>query len=90
MRKTSLSWGILAVACMVLSFVPCLDCMQWPTILFASAGLAFCGVALAKAKTGDKMSPAVGMGCCAFVILLMIIKIAMDRPTLIYDPWYYF
>jgi len=44
--------------------------------------------ALARATSGDKTSPAVGIGCCALVILLLMIKMAMDRPAVILNHWY--
>jgi hypothetical protein len=85
--KLTLTWGILAIVFMVLSFIPCLDCLEWPSILFASIGVAFCGIGLAKAKGSDRMAPAIGIGCCAFAVLLLIIHMSMSKPVLIYHTW---
>ena len=87
MKSLSLTWGVLSIVLMALSFVPCFSCMQWPTILFASIGIAFCGIAMAKAAAGDRMSSAIGIGCCAFAILLIIISMS-SGDVYVYDPYW--
>lgn len=87
MKNVSLVWGVLATILMAGSFIPCFECFQWPTIVFAACGIVLSGIKLASARREDRMASAIGLGCCAFAILLIIIKMSMGT-VVVYDPYW--
>lgn len=82
MQVLSMVWGILAIAGMLVAFLPCLGALNWLHIPFSAAGLLVSIIALATAKGPNKSGAIVGIVCCSIAIALGLIRLAVGGGVL--------
>lgn len=70
MQIISLAWGILALAGMVVGFIPCFGWVNWFNIPFAFVGLIVGIIAQAAAKRGESNNSLAAIILCVLAILL--------------------
>jgi len=66
----SLTWGILALAGMLVGFIPCFGWVNWFNIPFAFLGFIISIVAYASGKSGERNNSLVALILCVLAILL--------------------
>ncbi|MFN3324149.1 MAG: hypothetical protein ACK5AZ_11685 [Bryobacteraceae bacterium] len=77
MQILSLIWGILAVAGMILGFLPCLGAFNWLNIPFAGIGLIVSIVAYAGAHPGNRGGAVAGIIGCVAAIVIGLFRLAI-------------
>ena len=70
MQALSLAWGILAVAGMLIGFIPCFGWLNWMNIPFAFAGFIFSVIAHLTSRGPNRQNSLVAIILCVLAILL--------------------
>jgi hypothetical protein len=78
----SLVWGILAIAGMLVAFLPCLGWMNWFNIPFSGVGLIVSVIALATSKQPNKGGAVGGLILCGVAVVFGIIRLVAGGGVL--------
>jgi len=76
MQVLSMVWGILAIAGMMVGFIPCLGALNWLNIPFAGISLVISVISLATAREGNKGGSIAAIICCAIACLFGLVRLA--------------
>lgn len=83
MNTASLTLGILALAGMLIGFVPCFGSFNWLNIPFALIGLVIGIIALTQTKEGESKSNAIiGTVLCAAAIVFGFFRLILGGGIL--------
>ncbi len=81
MPIASLTWGILAIAIMLIGFMPLFGALNWLNIPFAGAGAIFSVVSITRSPE-DRGKSISGLICCIVAMVLGAIRLVLGLGVL--------